>query len=405
MAGYQYNLPVVMTTAGAQPTAPATIQAQVLAAVQQQSPGFTSALPGSMQDDLIGGIVAGASVLDGARAEAVNSVGPNVANLYVLAALAAVKGIPPQGVPTYTSVPVVFTGANNIGYVVPNGFLVSDGTHTYQIQTGGVIGSSGSTQSLIAIATTAGTWSVPIGTVTTLASSLPSGVSLTVSNPAAGTPGGPAETPYAFRARCQTAERAVCSGGPSLIKTLLANMPNVQANLISVQQEGSSLKVVVTGGDQYYMAYAIYSAVDPNTLTGSTDSGGSSRNVTVSLYDYPDTYSVIFVTPIAQTVTLSITWYTTLPNFTGGAAFASLVQPVLSAYINQLAIGQAINPEELQNLFAQAVSGLLDPSLLTTSITVFINGAQTNPNSSGFVVGDVEGYFTCSPSGITVTQG
>ncbi|HEY6927447.1 MAG TPA: hypothetical protein VI653_28490, partial [Steroidobacteraceae bacterium] len=98
---------------------------------------------------------------------------------------------------------------------------------------------------------------------------------------------------------------------------------------------------------------------------------------------------------------------TILANFTGGAAFPSLVQQPLVNYINSIPIGNPINVMEMNQVFQNAVSSLLDPSLLTRLVfTVFISGVSTPPASGTYAVsGDPESYFTAVTTGITVTQG
>jgi hypothetical protein len=399
-----FDFPIVINSTGLQPQAPSALQQQLLTTVASTNPGYTANLPASLIEDVSSTDVAAIALCDQAKVELVNSLTANGANEFLLIQLGQQAGIP-LGVPTNTAVNVVFSGT--VGYVIPNGFLVGDGSHTYQVQGGGVIGSGGSSSPITAIAIKSGSWSVPAGTVTTNLTSVPGTVTLSVTNPLAGTPGGPAETFESYRARVLQANLAASVGTSRYIKTLIGKVLGVASNLISVQQSGTNLRVVVGGTpDVYQVAYAIFQSIDnPGILTGSAVS--SSRNVTVSLNDYPDTYSIEYVSSPQQTVTLSVTWNTVLTNFTAGAAFPSLVQQPLVNYINSIPIGNPINVMEMNQVFQNAVSGLLDPSLLTRLVfTVFINGVSTPPASGTYAVsGDPESYFYALTSGITVTQG
>jgi hypothetical protein len=335
----------------------------------------------------------------------VNSLTPYGANEFLLLQLGQIYGVP-FGQATNTSVFVVFSGT--VGYVIPNGMLVSDGANTYQVQVGGIIVSGGTSNPINAIAVNSGSFGVPANTVTQILTSVPSGISLTVNNPTVGTPGGTAQSWSSYRAMVLQAGLASSVGTSRFIKTLLAQVPNAQANLIAVQAASGGLRVIVGGGDPYNNAYAIFSSVaDPTTLQGSAIS--SLRNVTVTIYDPPDTFNIISVNPPMQVLTMEITWNTSLSSFTGGAAFASLVQPPLIAYINGLAVGAPINILEMNAIFQAAISGVLDPNLLTRLVfTVFINSVDTPPGSGTYAVtGDPESYFFTSTngSGITVTQG
>jgi hypothetical protein len=326
------------------------------------------------------------------------------ANQFSLSQLGTIYlGQSQPGLPTNTSVLVVFSGT--VGYVVPNGFLVGDGTYSYQVQGGGVIGALGSSLALTALATQSGSWGIPPNTVTVLLTSAPTGVALTVTNPSNGTPGGTGETWYAFRARILQAGLAACVGSARFIKTLISET-GVAGNLISVQSGNPGIRVIVGGGDYYQIAYAIFCSVaDPSVLVGSAIS--PLRNVTAALYDYPNTYPIVYVNPDAQILTLVVTWNTVLTPFTGGGGFPSLTQGPLAAYINAIAIGQPINILEMNAIFQTAVSGVLDPTLLTRLVfSVYINGVLTPAGSGTYAVtGDPEGYFTAVTTGITVLQG
>jgi hypothetical protein len=401
-----YDFPIVLSASGLQPQSPTEILQQLLAQVTTMAPGYTANLPGSLVEDVSSTDVAAIALCNQAQVELVNSLTPFAANIFILTQLGQIYGVT-LGQPTNTSVQVVFSGT--VGYVIANGFLVSDGTNAYQVQVGGVIGGGGSSASLTAVAISTASFSVPANTVTQLLTSVPSSVTLTVNNPSAGTPAGAPETYYAFRARVLTAGLAACVSSARFIKTIVGQVLGAQGNLISVQQASGGLRVVVGGSaDQYEIANAIFMSVAaPALLQESAVNTG--RDVTVSLVDYPDTYQILYVASPLQTVTMSIVWNTTLSSFTGGAAFSALVQPPLVAYINGLGIGQVINVLEMNELFQNAVEDLLDASLLTRLVfTVSINSTVTPPASGTYAVsGDPESYFftALNGSGISVTQG
>jgi hypothetical protein len=403
-APFAFDFPVVMTVNGVQPQAPANLLSQLLAAVAVQQPGYTANLPGSLIDDVSGTQVASIVLCDQARVETINSLTPFGANLFILTQLGNVYGVS-QGSVNNTSVLVVFSGT--VGYVIPNGLLIGDGTNTYQVQGGGVIGTGGVSPAIAAISLVAGSFSVPANTVTQILTSVPVGITLTVNNPLPGSPGTGAESASSFRSRVLTAGLSACVGGPRFIKTMIGQILGAQSNLISVQKGVGGLRIVVGGSaDPFQIAYAIFQSVaDVTTLQPSAIN--PARNVTVSLIDPPDTYNVLYVNSPAQTVTMTVTWNTVLPSFTGGAAFPGLVQAPLAAYINSLGIGQVINVFEMNEIFQQAVENVLDASLLTRLVfTVSINTVVTPPGTgTGAITGDAEGYFTCAPSNITVVQG
>ncbi len=409
MTTFTWNFPVVLTQQGLQPQTTQSLTSQVKANALANSPGITQNLPGSMISDMTGTTVGALSVMDQAKVGAVNSLTPYGCNTFALGQLGTLYiGQSAPGLATNTSVNVIFQSAN-VGWVIPNGFQITDGTYVYQIQVGGVIGSSGYSGTMTAVAIQSGSWSISADTAFTAVSSVPSTISITsITNALAGTPAGSAETWGSFRSRVLTAGLAACTSGPRLIKTFIGAILGASSNLISVQQASGGLRICVGGGaDVYQIAYAIFMAVgNVGLLQGSAVN--NARNVTVSLYDYPDTYSVLFVQAPVQTLSaLELTWNTTLTSFTGGAAIPGLVQTDLASYINNLAIGQDINEGELNTIFTDDVADVLDSSLISAlDWTVEVGGSPISPTAGTWLIeGDPESSWAVATIAITITQG
>jgi hypothetical protein len=266
------TLPIVMTAAGRQPTAPADLNAELIAGAVALSPGLTANLPGSLIEDISSTDTAALVVIDSGVTELINSITPRGANLFILNQLAqiylgAVNGA--QGSATNNSVNVIFSGPP--GFVIAVGFTVSDGAHQYTVADGGIIGAGGQSASLFCLATQAGSWAIPAGSVNQLITSVPTGFSVTVTDPLAGTQGVGDESEEAYRARVLQAGLAASQGMATYLKTLLTAISGVQPRLVSVRQiTGGGWEVLCGGGDPYQIAYAIYSALfDISTLTGS----------------------------------------------------------------------------------------------------------------------------------------
>lgn len=144
---------------------------------------------------------------------------------------------------------------------------------------------------------------------------------------------------------------------------------------------------------------------------GTYTSGGvvtpNGRNVSINLYDYPDTYTVPLVIPPLQTVQINLTWNTTSPFIVNDSAVAQAGAPALANYVNGVAVGQPLNGFELQNTFQLAVANLIPTALLTRMVfTVSINSISTSPVSGTEVIlGDPESYFSTTASLINITQG
>lgn len=401
------TFPTIIGKEGAVPTAPAVLRAAVVDSVAETNPGYTDNLPASMIEDMVSTEVGSLTVIDQAKVDLINSMTPFGANEFLLTQLGNQAGIP-KGGPSNTSVLVVFSDGTP-GYGIAESFIVSDGTHQYAIQTGGVIKSDGTSPPVLAVATAEGSWSVPNGTVTTLITSVPSPYVLNVTNPNDGVPGNPdGESWASYRARVLTGGLAVAQGMPTLLRTLLGNVDGVPARLISIRggSVSGTWEILVGGGDPYEVAFAIFSAIfDVTTIVGSTANPG--RNVTVSIVDFPDSYAVTFVVPAEQTVTMNVMWGSISPNVVNPVAVAQASATALANYVNSIYVGQPMNLFELQATFQASVADLIPTPLLTRMVfSVSIDGTPVSPASgTGIIAGDPEGYFTASAAAINVTQG
>ncbi len=259
--------PLTFTAAGPQPQSPSALQQQLLAAVAAIAPDYTI-LPGALIEDISSTDVWALVNIDAARVEVLNSISPYTANPAILIQQGNCYGIP-QGTSANGSVGVVFSGP--AGFVIAVGFVVGDGTNYYTIQDGGIIETAGTSQALTAIAQNAGTFAIPAGTVTTLVTSVPSGISLTCANPNAGTPATTAETVATYRSRVVQAGQVACQGTAPFLKTLLQAIPGVVPQQVSVRSVSGGWEVICGGGDAYAVANAIYQGV-PNLaeVVGST---------------------------------------------------------------------------------------------------------------------------------------
>ena len=409
------SLPIVMSPAGLTPQLPVDLRAQLDALVTAAvTAGYTSRLPGSLIEDLASTAVFALTLCDQAAVETVNSLTPYGANPFVLNALGQQYGFP-AGVTSNTSVYLVFTGQP--GYVIQPGFQASDGTYQYTVQDGGTVASGGQSLPLYAVCTTAGSFAVPAGSVNALATSVPASISaptppavpLSVTNPEPGTPGGPAETADAYRARVYEGIQAPATGTPAKLKSQLKNIPGVQARLVSVRQvttSPSGYQVLCGGGDPYLVAGTIYENIpDFTSLQGSPIN--SARNVTVSVIDPPDVYSITFVNPPAQTTTVAVTWNTTAPNFVSDDAVAQATSQALVNYINSVVAGQPLNLIVMRATFTSAIAAMLDPSLIDRLVfTVTINGSEIAPTTNTDIIpGDPESFFSATSTAVVVTRG
>jgi len=480
-----------ITSAGAVPSSPQSLLNAEIAAATALSPGLTANLPGSLIEDMASTAAGALVIQDQAFVDLVNSVSPYTANAPILYELGAVYGVK-QGLGSNASVYVTFSTitvsnpSGTPGYVIPIGFTVSDGTYQYVVQDGGIIGSGGTSSPLYCVATTSGSWAIPIGTVTSIITSVPSGITLSCTNASTGIPGAAAQTLQDYQAQVVQAGKAVAQGMPSFLRTQLENVSGVQARLISIAQSGSNWQIIVGGGDPYQVANAIFTGLfDINNLVGSVfsvssitaatnavivtpynpqytvgqtitvngatpsaynttytitalsyaySSSGVTTTITtsknsssfdaftgtsayltpntrnpspaISIYDYPDTYTIPFIIPPQQTVTVALTWNTISTSFVSPTSVAAAGIPAIVNYINSISVGQPINIFELQAVFQAAVVNLVPTPLLSKiSFDIQINGVSVSPASgTGLIYGDPQSFFETTSAYVTVVQ-
>lgn len=147
------------------------------------------------------------------------------------------------------------------------------------------------------------------------------------------------------------------------------------------------------------------------TSSGAYVSGGvvtpNSRNISVNVIDYPDTYSIPFVNPPEQAVTVQLTWNTNSPNLVSPTAVQQLGVPAIANYINGIPVGQPINVYDMETVFQQAIVSLVPVANLTRMIwTVSINSVSTPVETGTFIIaGDPESFFNCAENAVTINQG
>lgn len=150
-----------------------------------------------------------------------------------------------------------------------------------------------------------------------------------------------------------------------------------------------------------------YNSTSAPTYTGGGVVTPNSRNVSVNLNGYPNTYTVPLVIPPSQAVTVQLTWNTISPNFVSDVAMQQQGAAAISAYINSIPVGAPMNLFEMDAVFQAATANLVATALLTRlQWSVSIDGVETDPEAgTGIIVGDPESYFICSPPDIIITQG
>ncbi|ELJ9990378.1 baseplate J/gp47 family protein [Citrobacter freundii] len=401
------DLPIIMTEAGAQPTPPKTLLANLISRVSQKVPGYTANLPAGLITDLASTATGAIALIDQARVDLINSCSPYGANIPLLMQLGNIYGVQ-QGEGTNTSVYVVFSGLP--GFPIPKGFTVSDGNNQYSVVRDTVIPTSGQTAPVYCLATSEGSWAVPAGSVTQVITSVPKTQEVTCTNLTAGLPGAGEQSYSSYRSQVMQSGMQTAEGTPTCFRTELEKVDGVQENLISFRQSTLGKWVaVVGGGDPFEVAYAIFKAVpDISVLTNdvSNPSGAPVEKKTVQISVYPDTYTLPYVVPSSQNATVLITWNTASTTYIDPDGIAKAVQQPIADYVNAIAVGQPVNLFEIQDIFMQSVASLVPASMISMiQVQIGINGAIKPPDAnSSLVYGDTYSYFSTSSSQVQVKQ-
>ncbi len=105
----------------------------------------------------------------------------------------------------------------------------------------------------------------------------------------------------------------------------------------------------------YFDATVLSAWVSGGVITPNT------RNIVVTITDWPDTYTIPFVNPPQQPVTMTVLWNTTSPSCVAPAAVAQLGAPAWVDYVNSVAVGQPMKRFSRVRVFRDALSRLLQP--------------------------------------------
>lgn len=396
------NVPVNFSPMGPVVTSPEVLRQLLIATVAALNPGYT-VLPSGLIEDISSTDTAALSMFEMARQDSINQLTPYAANPYLTRQLGFQAGVP-QGQQSNASVFVVFTGPP--GFILAPGFLVSDGTNNYALIDGGTIGTDGTSPPLQAVATLYGVFSIPLGSVNLIITSVPSPYVITVTNPTAGTPAGDPETDAEYKSRVILAG---CVGGqatPEYIQTLITKVLGVQPRLVRTRQANGGWQVFAGGsGDPYLIGGAILKGtLDLDSIKGSISD--PTLNIPVSLIRVPDTYSLVYVNPKLQNVEVALSWNTTIPNFLAADQVNQLGAPAIVNYINSIIVGTPMSTVEITEAFLSAVADVLPASQVSSIVLeVRIDGVVVVlPPDVFTILGNAEGYFLTALTSVTVSK-
>jgi len=205
---------------------------------------------------------------------------------------------------------------------------------------------------------------------------------------------------------------AITKANPGVVATnlnhgLVTGQTNVHIAGVLGMTAANGGPYTVTVIDERHFSFGV-----DTTGFGTYTSGGivtpNARNISVSLSDYPDTYTIPYVNPPSQTVIIQLAWNSISPNFVSDTAVSQLGTVALVNYVNAIPVGAPINLLAMDAVFIQAVLALFggNASLISAlDWTISINGVSTAPDAgTSLIHGDPESSFNITASAVTITQ-
>jgi hypothetical protein len=330
-----------MSATGLVAQSPTALNAQLIAQATALVPSLTTNLPGSLIEDISSTDTGALIVMDQARQDVISSITPLGANPFLLYQLGQIYGVTPGQSTNANCNIIISTSPPLPGFVIPQGFVVSDGTNQYTLPDGGVTATGGSTQPLLAVATNSNTFPIPAGSVNQIITSIPTSITatttVTVSNPLIGNPAAPAETISQYRGEVLQAGLVASTGTIPFLKTLISAVPGVNPNLIAAPVAGGVTQIIVGGGgDQFLIAGAIFqSGIVLSLLGGSTLSAISISIAAAALLtvSFPPGWTVGESITVASAATSGYNGTFTISSITSPTQFViSLNSSGLGAY-------------------------------------------------------------------------
>ena len=131
-------------------------------------------------------------------------------------------------------------------------------------------------------------------------------------------------------------------------------------------------------------------------------------NELVTVSDFPDGFSIPFVTPPQEIVNIICTWVTNSPNYVSPTAVAQAAVPEIVDYINSLPAGTTpINLNVLNQVFLNSIANIVAGELIIDiEWTISISGVGAVPAAGTQVIfGDRYSYFYTDASQVSVIEG
>lgn len=195
---------------------------------------------------------------------------------------------------------------------------------------------------------------------------------------------------------------------PCTLTTSLAHgLTNGQSVTISGAQGMTRLNGTfpATVLDSYRFTLPLDTRQDP-LYQGGAVIHTNPRNITATILDGTDRYTIPFIRPLQQKVRLIAHWQTSAVNIIDNDTATQLCAPKIADYINSLSVNEPLNTLQLGTVFEAAVLQLVPGNLITElSFEIYLDDILTTPPAHSTVIaGDPESYFVITPSDISLVR-
>lgn len=203
--------------------------------------------------------------------------------------------------------------------------------------------------------------------------------------------------------------------GLAIIALSAASSMVITTNYPSNIAVGATLTITGATPSAYNVTTTV-TAVSGTSITTGTNSAAfgaytsgatfspNPRNVSVTLTDAPDNYTILFVRATPHAVAVTVTYQTLLAAFTQQAQVSAIAQTALQSYITGLDVGQGISLIAMSNIMEAAIADVLPVAEISAiDYAITIDGVSVTPDAGTQIIQyDPEGIF--SSASVTVAQ-
>lgn len=376
----------------------------------QQVDGFSN-IPSGIQNNLLQESVILLSKFQDMAANTMNGISPSYANDFLVLELGEAFGlkIKDKQLPNTT---ITFYGLP--GAIIPEGIQVSnaDNSKTFTTTTSDIIKANGQV-SIYCEGADYYDNIAPANSLNVLVNQIQNVSRCTNLNDAVGST--PAETISQFRERFQNRAMANRNGTIAVLTNKLKEIEGVQDRLCTYKASQireddyvkAVLEVIVGGGDDYSVAYALFSSIIyPDIFVSNPSNDETNRTIKLEVSYNDVNFPITFTRPKINQLTINISLsvqsgFINIPS----EAFRLLLLPYFEDYVNNLKVGSTPTGYSFDDLIYNCfLANSYNLDIITgISYTVMVNDKPATLNSQRQLATEYDVAYTLYELGLTIT--